>query len=592
MRHARAALSIVSALFIVTGCASRTTPPPPAAPEMSMLPQSWQEKGLEEAELLYQDGIDLYRAGSWEEARPLFDRTVAILDEHRAQDYPDLRTRRSAALLRTKAVYYENRCREENLHEPVEIATAPALSQGEPPPQGIPFPREINSRVDEWIGYFCGRGRKDFTRWLERCGRYENMMKGILIEENLPTDLFYVALIESGMNPNAYSYAHAVGAWQFIRGTGRLYGLRSDWWYDDRRDPIRSSRAAAKHLKDLYESLGDWPLVLAAYNCGEARVNREIRRTGSRDFWKLSRLPRQTRNYVPKFLAALEIASKPEQYNFYFRPDPPHTYETITVNGTVSLEAIAHCAGSSRQEIELLNPAIRRSVTPPTKNSFYVHVPAGSASRVESCLPTLPQELRVTWEEYRVRRGDTLSDIANMFGTTTTALADINKLRSRHRIREGQRLLIPQRTRMGVPPSKKQSSSDQEKPDGKSEVVDAQLTRYRYPVRRGDTLSEIARRFHIKLSDLRRWNSIGRSGLIRPGEALTLFITAEKAKNFKLEADGGQSIVHVVRRGETLEVIGRRHGVSAHTLAGWNNMPVNRTIYPGNRLKIFPGDKP
>ncbi len=592
MRHALAAIWIMSVIYILAGCASRTTPPPPAEPEMGMLSESWQEKALDEAELLYQDGIDLYRAGSWEEARLLFDRTIVMLDDHQAEDYPDLRTRRSAALLRTKSVYYENRCKEENLRGPALKLPEETVVAAPPSPQGIPFPREINSRVDEWIGYFCGRGRKDFTRWLERCGQYENMMKGILIEENLPTDLFYVALIESGMNPNAYSRAHAVGAWQFIRGTGRSYGLRSDWWYDDRRDPMRSSRAAAKHLKDLYESLGDWRLVLAAYNCGEARVKREIRRTGTRDFWKLRRLPRQTRNYVPKFMAALEIAHKPEQYNFYFSPDPPLMYETITVDGTISLEAIAHCAGSSQREIELLNPAIRRSVTPPTKSSFYVHVPQGAASQVESCLPTLPQELRVTWQEYRVRRGDTLSDIADMFGTTTVALADINKLRSRHRIREGQRLLIPQRTRMGVPPSKSGSTAQSGDSSRQSEVSNGQLTRFRYPVRSGDTLSEIAYRFGIKLSDLRSWNGIGRSGIIRPGEALTLFLTAEKAKNFKLEASGGKSIVHVVRRGETLEVIGRRHGVSAQTVARWNDITVNRTIYPGNRLKIFPGDKP
>lgn len=587
MRLAFRAASIAAAVFILAGCASRVPPPPAAAaPDEPTADESFRTGALAEAELLYQDGIDLYRAGQWEQARLLFARTVAMLDGHGGDGFRELRAQRSAALLRTKAIYYEKRCREE------KIPDMPTASRKEEAPADIPFPRQINSRVDWWIGYFTGRGREDFTRWLERSGRYEKLMKGILREENVPADLFYLALIESGMNPNAYSRAHAAGAWQFITGTGHLYGLSSDWWFDDRRDPERSCRAAAHHLKDLYESLGDWLLVLSAYNCGEARVNREIRRTGSRDFWKMRYLPRQTRDYVPKFLAALEIAHNPRRYDFYFTPDPPLEFETITVNGTTSLEAIAHCAGSSVQEVTILNPAIRRGVTPPTRNSFYVHVPIGAASRVEGCLPTLPQEMRVTWEEYRVRRGDTLSDIAHRFRTSTTALADMNKLRSRHRIREGQRLLIPRTTRMNVPPHAPSAEKAGKDVDEKPVAPSDGSARYRYVVRPGDTLSEIAYRFDIKLSNLKLWNGIGRSGLIRPGESLNLFLAAEKARNFNLETAGNEPEIHVVRRGETLETIGRKHGVSAHTVARWNEMPVNRTIYPGNRLKIFPQERP
>ncbi len=573
----------------IFGCAVRSPATPPGTPitgkgrEISDIAPA----ALDEAEALYQRGIDLYRAGSWQAAATTFERTLDRLIEDGARNAGDYRLRRSAALLEAKLIYYRERCIS-HLTE-IDISPPPPPAK-ETPAFSVPFTR--NAKVERWLDYFQGRGRTSFDRWLARSGQYKGMIEKILGDEGIPTDLLFLAMIESGMNPNAYSRSHAVGTWQFISGTGRLYGLKSDWWYDDRRDTEKATLAAARHLKDLYESLGDWYLVLAAYNCGEARVRREIRRSGTRDFWLLSRLPRQTRDYVPKFLAALEIGRNPEQYGFFFVHDPAIEYETIEIHGATSLEAIAHCSGAILEDIEAMNPAIRRSVTPPTRPSYFVHVPPGTGSRVQKCLLTLPREKRVTWEQYRVRNGDTISEIAGRFGTSSRAITDMNKIRNSHRIRAGQKLLIPRRTNMAVAPppageSRKARAGTPPPPENSGD-----RTRYRYLVRSGDTLSEIAVRFDIGLSELRNWNGISRSSRIRAGENLSLFLTAGKAANFGLELSRKGPIIHVVRRGESLDRIGRRYGVPAEEVARWNGLGLRTTIFPGNRLKIYTADTP
>jgi len=586
---------ILSLAMLAAGCASRVPPPSPgdgARPIRVPAARSETERLLAEGDATYRHGLDLYRAGRWESALQAFDHTLTHLASIAMDDVSSANLRQDIELLRAKTVYYRDRCRQK------EDEYASALP---PPPPPIvesgAIPDTDNGSVDRWIAYFNGRARDTFARWLERAGRYEAMMKTILAEENIPTDLFYMAIIESGLNPNAYSRAHAVGPWQFTSGTGRIYDLYADWWYDERRDPELASRAAAKHLKDLYEVFGDWYLSLAAYNVGEGRVKREIRRSSSNDFWKLKRLPRETRDYVPKFLAARRIAKNPEKYGFNVVPYGPIRYETVYVHEATSFEAVAVCAGASVREIEELNPAIRRSVTPPSRSRVPLRLPEGTSDKVLDCFAAIPTEERVTWEEYRVRSGDALSVIARRYGTTVDVLMEMNKLRSRHRIRAGWTLLVPRMMKMRVPPSPEEEAVEtavtaSEEASAAPEGVPSSsgvTGRYRYTIRKGDTLSELARIFAVSVEDLQTWNGIGSPRRLRAGDPLVLFVPALVAENLGLTPDEAEKLTYTVRRGDTLHEISRRHGVSLENLTRWNKLSRRDPIHPGDRLVIYPG---
>ncbi|MBN1826171.1 MAG: LysM peptidoglycan-binding domain-containing protein [Candidatus Eisenbacteria bacterium] len=572
MKRSRFGLTIGLPLLLglALACTSRVPPPPPAAPAAKPDKATEQRLLLRRAEEIYRYGLDLYRSGRWEASARSFTQVIDLLDEKDSGFFGEAETQRSAALLRAKTVYYKDRCSRKQAApvEPPPVETARAGTGS--------IPDADNSEVDRWIRYFTGRGKTSFARWLERSGRYEELMKAILIEENLPPDLFYLALIESGMNPNAYSRAHAVGPWQFIAGTARLYDLQADWWYDERRDPEYSCRAAARYLKDMYESLGDWYLTLAGFNYGEGRIQRLMRYHGTNDYWSLRRLPRETRDYVPKFLAARRIAKDPARYGFDVLPDPPIRYETLSIYETTSLDAVAQCACASLTEIEELNPAIRRSVTPPTRERVDIRVPEGAAERIRQCLLRIPVEERMTWEQYRVRRGDILSGIARRFDTSVDVLVSMNNLQSRHRIREGQTLLVPRLTRMRVAENA-----------GPASGGDDALRRYAYVLRPGDTLSALAHRFGTSVETLGAWNDVSSPHRLRAGEKLVLFLPEKVASNFGLEADGGGMHTYTVRRGDTLHGIGKRFGVSGSQIADWNGIPLGGTIHPGDRLVIY-----
>jgi membrane-bound lytic murein transglycosylase D len=309
------------------------------------------------------------------------------------------------------------------------------------------IPIEYNRAVDRWLAYYQGRGRRSIQLHLARAGRYEETLRAILREHGLPQDLVYLSMIESGYNPNAYSRAHAVGLWQFLAGTARRYGLRVSYWVDERRDPVLATHAAAAYLKDLYEEFGSWYLAAAAYNGGSSRVRRAIRRTGSRDFWTLSRLgylPRETRNYVPKLIAAALIAKQPERYGLYVAAVPPLSYDLGHVPDATSLEVIAEAAGVDVAEIRALNPQLIRGVTPPGER-YYVRLPPRSGEAFAANYSRIQAQARAGSIQHTVRSGDTLSRLAMAYGSELAAIRSANPSVRPERLQVGQLLYIPVR---------------------------------------------------------------------------------------------------------------------------------------------------
>ncbi len=427
------------------------------------------------------------------------------------------------------------------------------------------MPLVMNTKVERVIEYFTTKGREPFARWLERAGRYEPLMREILREHELPGDLIYLCMIESGFNTKAYSYAHAAGPWQFIRGTGRKFGLTMNWWIDERRDFVKSTHAACRYLSMLHEEFGSWELALAAYNCGEGRVARHIKRYKTRDFWKLRRLPRQTRNYVPTFMGAMVIAKNPAEYGFDVDPLPPVEWEDIELSECTSLDVAARCAEATVDELAQLNPALRRGCTPPDMDTYMFRLPIGTSEAFIAEYAKIPEEEKITWARHEVRRGQTLSGIARQYGTSVRAIQDFNKLRGTM-IREGSYLIIP------VPSSGGSAHFPQQwAHDGGEET--------RYRVRRGDTLGNIARRHGVSLSRLCGWNGLRVSSTIYPGQKLVLW-----PGESEYDSSGGSG-GYVVRRGDTLSKIATCHGMSIAELRSMNGIHGSR-IYPGQKLLV------
>ena len=377
------------------------------------------------------------------------------------------------------------------------------------------IPLETNDAVERWIEFFAVKAHDRFATYLRRAGRYEDMIRSRLREAELPEDLLYLAMIESGMNPNAYSRAHAAGMWQFIRGTGRRYGLKVDYWVDERRDPFKATDAAIAHLGDLYEEFGSWYLAAAAYNAGSGKVSRGIKRTGSTDFYDLADarvLRSETRNYVPKLVAAAIIAKNPVKYGFDdVVPEEPLEFETARVPDATSFDVLAEAAGVSEDVIRMLNPHYPRRVTPPDQ-AVEVRLPVGTAERFTVAYAEVPASERVTWLEHRVQRGETLGHIAGRYGTSVTAIRAANNYVNPKRLQIGQRLIIP---RAGASGTRVASAAPSTTSSGGGT---GPLT---VTVQRGDTLWAISRRYNVSTTQLMRINGLD-SSRIHPGDRITV----------------------------------------------------------------------
>jgi len=302
-----------------------------------------------------------------------------------------------------------------------------------------------NDRVRYFVNFFSARTKDFFERALARSGRYIPMMATILRDEGLPEDLVYLSLIESGFSPYAYSRAKAVGPWQFIRGTGLRYGLKINWWIDERRDPVKSTHAAAAYLKDLHLQFGEWFLAAAAYNAGERKVEKAVNRSKTNDFWRLSQksyLKQETRNYVPKFIAAAIIARDPEKHGFGdVLYESPMEYDEVTITSPLTLKTAADLADTTVDAIKELNPALLRTYTPPSEDGFVLRVPAGSGEAFARAYELLPGSGKVKFLIHRVAKGETLQGIAKRYGQRVNQLMEINSLTTQS-IREGRELTV------------------------------------------------------------------------------------------------------------------------------------------------------
>lgn len=395
----------------------------------------------------------------------------------------------------------------------------------------IPIP--LNQRVLRYIELFQGRLHDFIEEGMKRGGKYLPMIQNVFRAEGLPLDLAYVPLVESAFKPNALSRTKAKGVWQFMSGTAIENGLRRDWYIDERSDPEKATVAAAKYLGTLAKLFdGDWHLALASYNGGPGRLQRALKRSGKDDFWQLAEkpklLPRETREYVPMILAAIVIARNPAQYGFDFVPDAAPAYERVALTRPVDLRRVAEWADSSIDEVQALNPELRRWTTPVRDAEYELKVPVGTAGRVLARLAEAPAVDLASLKWYTVKRGETLPIIARKLRVGRTDLAEANYLKVASRVTAGQKLMVPHEATVLMA-----ARADRTPPVALARAIVPQSGQLQqaaassrvkvdYKVKSGDTLASIARLFKTSVASLRTWNTLPGT-LITPGDRLTIY---------------------------------------------------------------------
>ena len=423
----------------------------------------------------------------------------------------------------------------------------------------IEFETKRNSRVEHYIRRFSGKGKRNFAEILRRSGKFLPEIEEILRSEGVPPEIAYLPLIESGFNPRAVSRKNAVGLWQFIRPTGLKYGLKINYWVDERMDVEKSTLAAAQYLKKMVNEFGSWELALAGYNCGEKRVSKAIKRTGSTDFWTLSRkLPRETRNYLPKFNAALIIAKNPEKYGF--KPtEMMKDYEAVSVPPKKSLAEIANLLDMGYKEISRYNPSLVGLSTPPG-GTYELKVPKDYAEKLISvqdqvvALKDVEIPFRTRPTRYTVRRDDSLWKIARKFGTSVEKLKYANRLSSSI-IRPGQRLNIPSR---------------------------GNVVYVKHKIRPGENIYVLAKRYGTSIDEIKRANNL-KSSLIIAGKTLSI---PQRLSYTYVPRDVPKKVHHKIIPGDTLSELALRYRVSVSQIKRWNNMS-STTLIAGKNIVIY-----
>jgi membrane-bound lytic murein transglycosylase D len=574
-------------------------------------------EAIQRAEEYYTMGTLANREGSWEEAQYYFEKSLGILadldfvtDEQltpEAVKYStlvdnviiDYRTvLRSLGRLDDEAAPsaiierfgdLEDRIRQDSM----------IVYSGELPPVTYDLPLVMNDRVKKSIVYFQRVANPAFMRYLTRSRKYDSLFKSILSQYGLPHDLVYLCLVESGYNPHAYSYARAMGLWQFIASTGKLYGLERNWWIDERKDPVKATHAAARFLKDLYTQFGSWDLAMAAYNGGPGRVSRTMKAQRTDDFWKL-RLRRQTMDYVPLIYAATYIAKEPAKYGFVdIQFEPELAWEEVKIDRPLELKTVAEALGCSVEEMKTLNPELLRSVTPPNTRDYSLKVPSGSREKFLAAYESMESAKTATWARHKVKRKETLAKIANRYGVSQYAILEANNLSKGTKLKTGTELIIP------VPADQGSNRVASNNSGGSRREYKAPSGIY--AVRSGDTMWDIAKAFGVTTDELRRLNNLGSTSHLKIGQKLRLpsYATSNSDDDSKSVTVPAQSKaekssgtvaktssnpkVYVVKNGDTISEIAKRFGSTTSKIRKMNKMGKSSRIFVGQQLKVVEG---
>jgi len=458
------------------------------------------------------------------------------------------------------------------------------------------LPLMLNDQVAMFINYFSStKGRHTLEHGLTRAGRYRELISQTFRQEGVPQDLIYLAMAESGFQPLAVSRAGARGMWQFMAGRGSMYGLERNWWVDDRQDPVKSTQAAARHLKDLYREFGDWYLAMAAYNTGPGNIQRAVERTGYADFWELYKrgvLPQETRNYVPIIVAVTIMAKNPGQYGLEnVIPEKPVSTDQVSINYPVDLRLVAECLDTSAETLQQLNPSLLRMTTPKDQ-TFTLNLPTGSKDKYETAIALIPPDMRTFWRYHRVEYGESMGSIARKYHTTTSVIEEANNLETDD-VTVGSKLIIP------IAPGK----------SGDTVAYSKKATRYK--VRKGDTVGSIADDFQVPVDKVRKWNHL-KGNTVASGRTLLIYKpllesarsetaaggddpapskSSKKGKSTKAAKTGAtstqntQATYHKVKKGETLSSIAHSYNTTVANLKK-NNASAAANLRPGEMLVI------
>jgi membrane-bound lytic murein transglycosylase D len=568
---------------------------------------------IAQVEKEYQVGQDNYRAGHLEAAKQNFDTAFNLLLGSNLDLHSDERLEHEFDHILEGVNGFELQALQEGdgfteqKSEPAPIDEAnevtfpadpniKAKAEAEIKSTHSDLPLMMTDQVAGYINYFSTRGRGTIERALTRSGRYDEMIRATLKEEGVPQDLIYLAQAESGFHPLALSRAGARGIWQFMASRAKGYGLERDWWVDERQDPEKSTRAAAHHLKDLYNQFGDWYLAMAAYNSGPGTVQSAVKRTGYADFWELYRrnvLPKETRNYVPIILAVTIMAKNPEQYGLdHLEKDQPVPYDSVKINYPVDLRLVAECVDVSANDLQDLNPSLLRMTTPKDR-TFDLHLPPGTSDKFTTAIAAIPPDMRVWWRYHKVQPGDTLLSVARTYRTTPKAIAEANNLDDSSDLAPDSKLIIP------IAAGKRSTTED---PATYARVAT------RYKVRKGDTVQSVADNFGVPPAMIRKWNHLKGDSLkgrtvvyvhqpVTPNAARDSSVasrshsksgkTTHTAASGPAASEPSASVVHhKVKQGETLFSIASSYNTTVDALKRDNrNIAV---LHPGMILVIRP----
>jgi membrane-bound lytic murein transglycosylase D len=581
---------------------AKPAPPIPPQPET---PPDLVADLIAQVEKDYQAGQANYQAGHLEAAKENFDRAFNLLLESPFDVESDERLQKEfdhlldgvngleMQALREGDGFTEQKSEPAPIDEANEITypvdpSIKAKAEAEVKETHSDLPLMMTDPVAGYINYFSTRGRGTLERALARSGRYQDMIRRILKEEGVPQDLIYLAQAESGFHPLALSHAGARGMWQFMGSRAQGYGLERNWWVDDRQDPEKATRAAARHLRDLYNQFGDWYLAMAAYNSGPGTVQSAVKRTGYADFWQLYKrnvLPKETRNYVPIIIAVTIMAKNPQQYGLEdVVAEKPEPYDTVEIDYPVDLRLVAECVDVSAGTLQELNPSLLR-LTTPKNQEFELHLPEGSKDRYLTEIRAIPPDMRVWWRYHSVAAGDTLASVAKAYRSSRKAVAEANGLGEEEKLTPESKLIIP------VSPGKHAN--------GEGELAYARYAT-RYKVRRGDTVESVADNFGVPPAMVRRWNHLKSDSLggrrvlyvrlpVTPSsdEERSLASTKSQAKKALHAPTGTRSVRHKVEPGETLYSIARSHNTTVTALKQQNGNLA--TLKPGMVLLIQGG---